>query len=176
MIIIIKVRYLIIFFLLLTIQSCIKQNNDFKYNIKPGVGVDNMTFKESNIEDAKNYLGKNYTLRTAVGHADGRDFQCYYRWTEVSSKYDGIEFRFSTDCVDNPDTLIQKLVRITFTDTDSCCLDSKICLGKSKYEEIINIYGLPYDEWENESYLKYENPDISFRFDDNGYLREISLY
>jgi hypothetical protein len=49
-------------------------------------------------------------------------------------------------------------------------------MGITTYADMIEKYGLPSDDWKNESFLLYENPSLQLRFDSSGILEEIKIF
>ncbi|RUT73425.1 hypothetical protein [Ancylomarina longa] len=159
--------------LIISFTNCHDPN---RIRIKPGIGIDDISFEHSEPEDIFNYKGLYYSVREGTGHADGYDFSCYDNWKKYTFDNLGITFTFSTPCVENPDTFKLEFVNISLVNTPNAYLKNGIGIGKSKYEDVIKIYGKPSEDWENESFLSYDSPKIDFSFNEEGILYWVKIF
>jgi len=168
-----KNLYKLLLVLIICFTSC---HNPNRILIQPGIGIDDISFESSKPDDIFNYKGLNCSTREGTGHADGYDFSCYDNWKKHTIDNLGITFTFSTPCVENPDTFNLEFVNISLVNTPNAYLKNGICIGKSKYEDVVKVYGKPSENWENESFLSYDSPNIDFSFNEDGILYWVKIF
>ncbi|PXY02942.1 hypothetical protein DF185_02275 [Marinifilum breve] len=166
------------YFLLILCLACVccQQKDPNKIIIKPGVGLDDFTFEHSTPDDIFNYKGLFYSVESGQGHIDGYNFYCYYNWTKYIYEELGITFTYSTQCVEDPDTLKKEFVNISLINTPNAYLTNGIKIGKSTYDDVVMEFGKPSPDWFNECFLSYDSPKIDFRFNENGVLYCVKIF
>ncbi len=68
----------------------------------------------------------------------------------------------------------KNLVAIYLRQNENACLENGICIGKSSYEDVMEI--MSDTKYERKNYLGYPNKGIGFYFNTDGNLFSIKIY
>lgn len=142
--------------------------------VRPGVGLDNLTFINSDTTDIYNYKGLRYTEKSGTSVTEGDDFECYEKWTKLSNDSLGITFTLSTPCLENIDTVKKSFVSISLFRTANACLSENLCIGSATTKDVIKYLGEPkntFKQMSGQVFVHYEYLQLAFSNDTLNWIK-----
>ncbi len=142
--------------------------------VRAGIGIDNLTFINSDTADIYNYKGLSYTKETGTALAEGDDFECYENWTKLYNDSLGITFAFSTPCLENVDTVRQNFVNISLFGTSNACLSENLCIGSATTQDVIKNLGAPentFKQMSGQVFIHYKYLQLAFSNDTLNWIK-----
>ncbi|WP_276371466.1 hypothetical protein [Chryseolinea sp. H1M3-3] len=145
-----------------------------RLNVKPGIGIDNLTFLNSDTNDIRKYRGLDFVKRSGKSVVDGPAWACYEQSTRFINDSLGITFVFSTPCVKHVDSAKQVFVNVSLYKTPNACLSDNLCIGSATRGNVIKHLGEPlkaYEQISGQVDLYYDYLELHFSCDTLNWIK-----
>ena len=161
--------------ILLTISCLVFSNPSDTIQIYAGKGINKIVLLQSSQGKIQKFKRSTYSREKGTYLSDGPDGQKRRRFVRYHIDSLGLTFEFSASS-----SLFSKmkLHKITITNPISKTIltANGVIINKSTKQNVINKFGPIPDEWQNGSYVEYDEKGIAFHFNDNSVVDLVEIF
>ena len=161
-------------YLTFTIGLAVSCQDVDRLRVKPGTGLDNLTFLNSDTSDIRKYRELEFVKSSGKSVVDDADWACYEEWTRFTNDSLGITFEFSTPCLKHVDSAKQVFVNVSLYKTPNACLSDNLCIGSATRGNVVKHLGEPlkaYEQISGQVDLYYDYLELHFSGDTLNWIK-----